>query len=160
MPKKISKSKKATKKVGSCSKFCQPSTWLIAILAIAFMVVACIATYAARISKPTALDLAKLETFDHISESYIRDMEFTSADQPTMKSITGYGVSDEDGVFYITFDFVPYSVENNNRVPESEPRHAIIYFWKDAERGTYSHAFSYHDDANYHPNGTYVDLRK
>ena len=78
--------------------------------------------------------------------------------QPTTKTMTGYGVSDEDGVFYITFDFTPYTVENYNRVPDGETRHAIIYFWKDNERGTYSHAFSYHDDASYHPDGAYVKI--
>jgi hypothetical protein len=34
-----------------------------------------------------------------------------------------------------------------------------MYFWKDDERGTYSHAFSYHDD-DYHPGGTYVKLER
>ena len=104
------------------------------------------------------LDTAKLTVFDHIAKQYINDMEFTVADQPTIKQATGYGVSDEDGVFYITFDFAPYSVEDNNRVTDGDLRHAIIYFWEDAERGTYSHAFSYHDDASYHPDGTYVEF--
>ncbi len=159
MSKKISKSKKATKKVESCSKFCQPSTWLIAVLAIAFVIVACIAAFSARSSRLSALDSAKLETFDHIAESYIQDMEFTANDKLTENKITGYGVSDEDGVFYITFDFVTYTTDGYNRTYDSDIRHAIIYFWEDAERGTYGHAFSYHDD-DYHPDGVYVDLRK
>jgi hypothetical protein len=82
-----------------------------------------------------------------------------NSEKPSVKEITGYGISDEDGVFYVTFDYTAYNVEDPNNPVADEPKHAIMYFWKDEERGTYSHAFSYHDD-DYHPGGTYVKLEK
>ncbi len=153
--KKTTKSKKISK-YDSRSILCRPSTWIAAILALALLVVYGVSMYGFKTLESNNLNSAKLTVFDHITKQYINDMEFTVADQPTIKQATGYGVSDEDGVFYITFDFAPYSVEDNNRVTDGDFRHAIIYFWKDAERGTYSHAFSYHDDASYHPDGTYI----
>jgi len=162
MPKKVTKSKKISKKTESCycgkSFFCHPSSWLIAILAIVLIVISCVAVLSARASKLTTIDSAKLKTFDHIAESYIRDMEFTANDKMTEKEITGYGVSNEDGTFYITFDFVTYTSDGYNRVYDPEIRHAIVYFQEDSERNTYGHAYSYHDDANYHPDGVYIKM--
>lgn len=158
MTKKSTKTKSKAKYCDPRPVLCRPSTWVIALLMLALLVVYGVAMYGLKhIETKTDLDIAKLAVFDDLAEGYIRNMESPIHDQPTIKQITGYGVSDEDGAFYITFDFVPYTVEDNNRVPAGEPRHAIIYFWKDAERGTYSHAFSYHDD-DYHPAGTYIQL--
>ena len=160
MAKKSTKTKSKTiaKKETSCiSTFCHPSTWLIALLAVALLVIVGVSAYTVKeLTAKNAMETAKLEVFDHLAESYIRDMEFTADfDKPTVKQITGYGISDEDGVFYVTFDF--FTIDENHTPTTTEPRHAIIYFQKDNERGTYGHAFSYHDD-DYHPGGTYVKL--
>lgn len=140
---------------------CHPSTWLAAALLLALLVMYGVSMYGFKtLGQQTKLESAELATFSHIVKSYINDMEFTVNDSPTIKQATGYGVSDEDGVLYATFDFVPYVVEDNNRVPQGDIRHGIIYFQWDPERSTYGHAFSYHDDASYHPEGTYVKFEQ
>lgn len=160
MTKKIAKnpkSKQAQSKYDPKSILCHPSTWIAAVLLCALLVIYGISMYGFKnIGKKTELESAELATFSHLAKMYVKDMEFDIDDQPTIKQATGYGVSDEDGVLYVTFDFIPYTVENNNRIPQGDMRHGIMYFQWDPERGNYGHAFSYHDDASYHPEGTYV----
>ena len=162
MPKTTTRSKTKPKKASSSptSHGVRPSVGIIFTLIIALLVTITISvvTVSNLRAANTELNQAKLAVFDHLAENYIRDMEYTANDKPTLKQITGYGISDEDGVLYFTFDFVPYDVVDYNRVPDGDMRHGIIYFWEDKERNTYSHAFSYHDDASYHPAGTYVKL--
>ncbi len=165
MAKKNTKPKsKKTTSVSKGSQGIRPSIGVIFVLIIALIVAITISVCTIQNLKSinSGITGSKLEVFDHIADSYIENMDFTVGEdnQPATKTMTGYGVSDEDGVFYITFDFTPYTVENYNRVPDGNPRHAIIYFWKDAERGTYSHAYSYHDDASYHPDGVYVKVEE
>lgn len=135
-----------------------PSTWIAAILALALLVVYGLSMYALQNVKPmTKLESSEVAVFDHLAKSYIREMEFTTDfDKPTIKHATGYGVSDEDNVLYITFDFAAVPENTHYSFDELEVRHGIIYFKWDAERKTYGHAYSYHDDADYHPDGTYV----
>ena len=139
----------------------RPSFGIIVTLAIALVIAITVSVVSINQLKRFNNELSseKLELFDHLATSYITDMEYTANEKPTMKQMTGYGVSNEDGVFYITFDFVPYDVVDNNRVPDGEVRHGIMYFWEDKDHNTYSHAFSYHDDASYHPDGTYVTMK-
>ena len=152
------KTTKTTKAKKETSIFKRPTTWVIAVLIFTLVFVSGLSVYALK-SKAASdrLEAAELEVFSHLAESYVREMEYEYQDQPTVKQITGYGISDEDGVLYVTFDYAPYTVEDNNRIP-GEIQHGIMYFWKDAERNTYSHAFSHHDDASYHPAGTYIRL--
>lgn len=163
MPKKNVKSKNPQKYNVCKEAIRHPSTWLIIILSVALLAICGISAYGFHrfnISNNTNIETAKLEVFDHIAESYIRDMDFTvNYGQPAIKQITGYGISDEDGVFYITFIFAPQPEEGTtiSSIDDLSFRHGIIYFWEDAERGTYSHAFSYHDD-DYHPGGEYHSL--
>ncbi|MBR2709424.1 hypothetical protein IKE98_03820 [Candidatus Saccharibacteria bacterium] len=154
---KTKKGKKAYESQGVNASYCV--VFLLIIALIVAITVSVVTTQTLK-SLGGIVGVSKIEVFDHIADNYIESMDFTVGEdnQPTTKNMTGYGVSDEDGVFYITFDFTPYTVESNNRVPDGETRHAIIYFWKDEERGTYSHAFSYHDDASYHPDGAYVKI--
>ena len=161
MPKKSSKTK--TKTVKTVSKYdpryvlCHPSTWIAAVLLLALLIIYGVSMYGFKtLGQQTKLESAELATFSHLAKMYIKDMEFDIDSQPTIRQATGYGVSDEDGVLYITFDFAPYIVEDNNIIPQGEMRHAIIYFQWDAERNTYGHAFGYYDDASYHPEGTYI----
>lgn len=139
--------KKATKK-STIPQGISPSVGIIIVLAVALF--ASIVINVVSVTQLKAnLALDKVAIFDHLAKSYIREMDFQVNDQPAYTQITGYGVSDEDGVFYITFDFAVQSDE--------APRHGIIYFQWDAEHGSYGHAFSYHDD-DYHPGGKYVKL--
>ena len=161
MPKKSSRTKnetaKTTSKYNPKDILCHPSTWIAAVLLLALLVIYGISMYGLRHSTMlTKLDSAELATFSHLAKMYVEEMEFESNGQPTIKQATGYGVSDEDNVLYVTFDFAPYVVEDNNRIPQGDLRHGIIYFQWDPERNTYGHAFGYYDDASYHPAGTYV----
>lgn len=167
MPKKTSKTstkKTSTKKTSAqlVSHGVRPSVGIIFTLVIALIVTITISVVSINQLKAanSALSAEKLAIFEHLAEGYVNDMDFVADNKPTMKQLTGYGVSDEDGVFYMTFDFVPYDVVDNNYVPDGDTRHGIMYFWEDKERGTYSHAFSYHDDASYHPAGVYVELEQ
>ena len=160
--KKSQKSQNSTAKCATKCTLCHPSTWLIALLAIALFVICGLFAYGFKnFEVKTNLDSAKLAVFDHVAESYIRDMEFTTNyDKPAIKQATGYGISDEDGVFYITFDFAPYPAtgETISSMDDLDFRHGIVYFQWDAERGTYGHAFSYPNTPDDHPAGVYVKL--
>ena len=155
--KQSTKTKKAKTIAEEKSVLKRPTTWIMAALLFALLFIYGLSMYGFKVlEQKTKLESAELATFGHLAKMYIKDMEFDVNDQPTIKQATGYGISDEDGVLYVTFDFAPYTVEDNNIIPQGEMRHAIIYFQKDTERGTYGHAFGYYDDASYHPEGTYV----
>ena len=165
MVNKSSKTKsKKSQQCDICNKpvLCHPSTWLVAVLAIAFIAVVCAGAYVVKSYSPKSqLDSARLAVFNDLASGYIAGQDVTDNGIDEVYQMTGYGISDEDGTFYITFDFVdPADVtisEDGSSAVVANVRHGIMYFWKDAERGTYSHAYSYHDD-NYHPAGTYVRL--
>ncbi|MBQ3293166.1 hypothetical protein IJG93_02600 [Candidatus Saccharibacteria bacterium] len=144
--------KKNHKKTTNSSHGVRPSVGIILTLSVALIISIVISVVSVSQLKANDSNLAsdKLAIFDHLAESYIRDMEFMVGDQPAYTQMTGYGVSDEDGVFYITFDFAMQPTDET-------PRHGIIYFKWDAEHGSYGHAYSYHDDA-YHPGGIYYSL--
>ena len=102
----------------------------------------------------TDLDIARLAVFDDIAKEFIMNQDIRQ--DKTLQDMTGYGISDEDGVFYITFNYYTYN-DDGTVNPTAHP--AIIYFWEDAARGTYSHAYSYPDDPSYHPEGIYVEKK-
>ena len=156
--------RKTTKKASTTSNNdgIRPSVGIIFALAIALVVSIVFSVVSFNQLKSHNVDLAneKLALFDHLASRYVDEMEFTSNDKPTVKQMTGYGVSSEDGVFYITFDFFPYDVVDHNFVPNDDIRHGIMYFWEDKENNTYSHAYSYSDDASYHPDGVYIKVEE
>ena len=104
--------------------------------------------------RPTDIDIAKLAVFDDIATRFIESQQIRSED--TVQEMTGYGISDEDGVFYITFNY--YTFDEDYTVNQTA-HPAIIYFWKDEARNTYSHAFSYPEDPTYHPAGIYIEKK-
>ncbi|MBR3253910.1 hypothetical protein IKF86_01545 [Candidatus Saccharibacteria bacterium] len=156
MPKKNAKSKSKSKQ----SAVGQPSVSVGIIITLAISLIVAIVFAVCAIAQiksyNSGLTAAKLEVFDHLVTEYVHDME-VSNEKATLNEITGYGVSDEDGVFYATFDYATYDLDENRMPQFDDIKHGIVYFWKDAERGTYSHAFSYHDDY-YHPGGTYIEV--
>lgn len=139
---------KKVHKKSTASQGIRPSVGIILTLSVALIVSIVLNVVSVTQLKTNESNLAseKVAIFDHLADSYIREMEFQVNNQPAYTQMTGYGISDEDGVFYITFDFAMQ--------PEETPRHGIIYFQWDAEHNVYGHAFSYHDD-NYHPGGIY-----
>ena len=80
-----------------------------------------------------------LEVFPVLARDFAANQDIV-ADQDEVVTMTGYGVSDTDGAFYIAFDFY---TRDENYQPTSDVRHGKVYFWKDATRGTYSYAYSY-----------------
>lgn len=167
MSKKTTKVTKTTKrkkmpKEKNCqysvkSALCHPSIWLIAVLGVALIVICGISAYGiARLTPQGQLNTAKLAIFDNLIEEHVKNQEISS-DKSTVSEATGYGISDEDGVFYVTFDYANYDTGEDQMPQFGELKHGIMYFWEDKERGTYSNAFSYHDDY-YHPGGVYVEI--
>lgn len=168
MPKKTSKTKstRAKQKSSTAPHGVRPSAGIIFTLIIALIVAITIGvvSFNRLKSSDAALANAKLAVFDNIASEYIREYDITPDNGvKEYYQMTGYGISSEDGVFYITFDFVDpaaaviASDEAGNQVIENA-QHGIMYFWEDSERpGHYSHAYSYHDD-NYHPDGIYVEI--
>ena len=138
-------------KKSSVSSGIRPSVGIIITLSIVLVISIILNVVSVTQIKNNESNLVsdKVAIFNHLAESYIREMDFTTNDQPVYTQMTGYGVSDENGVFYITFDFATQ--------PDETPRHGILYFQWDEEHGSYGHAFSYHDD-NYHPGGVYYSL--
>ncbi len=131
--------------------------WIIGLLFIALIVVTTLGAISIKKLESEArtdLDIARLAVFDDIAAEFIRNQDIRS--DKTVQEMTGYGISDEDGVFYITFNYYTFNDDDSVNLV-AHP--AIIYFWKDAERGTYSHAFSYPDDPSYHPDGIYVEKK-
>ena len=156
MPKKKLKSKAKSKQ----SNGGQPnvSVGIIITLTIALIVTISLAVCAVAQIKSynNELSIAKFKTFDHLISEYMRDVKINDSKE-TLNEVTGYGVSNEDGVFYATFDYVTYDLDEDHMPQFGDLKHGIIYFWEDAENNTYSHAFSYHDDY-YHPGGVYVEI--
>ena len=154
MPKKTAKSKTKTT-VKSNPIDASRAAWLIGLLLISLVIVTVLGVVSVKKLESetrTDLDIARLAVFDDIATKFIEAQEIRS--DITAQEMTGYGISDEDDVFYITFNY--YTLNDDGSVdPVAHP--AIIYFWKDAERGTYSHAFSYPDDPSYHPDGLYIE---
>ena len=156
MPKKTIKSKTKTKSTAKSNTVdASRATWLIGLLLVSLVIVTVLGVVSVKKLESevcTDLDIARLAVFDDMAAEFIRDQEIRQ--DKTIQEMTGYGVSDEDGVFYITFNYYTF---NDDGSVNSTAHPAIIYFWKDAERGTYSHAFSYPDSPTYHPAGIYVE---
>lgn len=157
MPKKKPIKSKKTTKYDSRHVLCHPSTWIAAVFALALLVIYGVSMYGFNNIEPkTKLDVARLEVFDHVIKENLSNKQITDA-KPSVKEVTGYGISDEDGVFYVTFDYATYDIGEDQMPVFDDLKHGIMYFWEDAEHNTFSNAFSYHDDY-YHPDGTYVEI--
>ena len=157
MPKKSTKSKtKSTAKANTIDP--SRATWLIGLLLVSLVIVTVLGVVSVKKLESEArtdLDIARLAVFDDMATEFIRNQEIRQ--DKTVQEMTGYGISDEDGVFYITFNY--YTVNDDGTV-DSAAHPAIVYFWKDQERGTYSHAYSYHqDNPSYRPAGIYVEKK-
>ena len=110
---------------------------------------------------PNTIEAKKMEIFDDLMISYVRHNEVV--DTGSIQEMTGYGISDEDGVFYVTFDYMrvdemPKDCGETVDFSNVPIRHAIMYLWP-SEDGGYGHAYSYHDDY-YHPGGEYIKVRE
>ena len=137
----------------------RPSTWLIAALSLAFIITSAIAFCGVRLaSYYSDIDRAKLSVFNVLSKDFIKNTDIVEG-KDALYDITGYGISDEDGVFYITFNFTPYTVEydadGTPKVDYEAVRYGIAYLREDKDRGGYSVAFSYPATPDDHPAGKY-----
>ena len=102
-------------------------------------------------------DLArhKVDVFEDVAGYLITELE--PGESNMHRTMTGYGISNEDDTLYVTFSYREYGdatmVEDVSAYPE---KYGVIYFWKDEKTGGYSHAFSYHSEP-YHPEGEYYE---
>ena len=144
--------KRIRKKSSATPSSIRPSIGIIITLAVALIISIILNVVSVTQVKIDNSSFAakKLEVFDDIVESYIRDMDVQVNGENPSKQITGYGVSDENDVFYITFDFVLDPMQGTH--------HGILYIEWDAEHGSFGHAYAYYEDESYHPDGTYYQM--
>ncbi len=95
-----------------------------------------------RISE-TATDSMKLEVFNTITSVFL-DNVIRPSDQKVKRTIVGYGISNENGSFYIKCRLCD----------NGTPKAAIIYFHKD-NNGDFSYDCEFYDDYNYCPQGEF-----
>lgn len=102
----------------------------------------------------------KLSVFDDLAREYIMKSDLTDNGVKEYYQMTGYGISDEDDVFYITFSYADYTGCGDIAKCKVEPKYGVMYFWP-ADNGVteYSHAYSYHNSP-YHPGGKYISVEK
>lgn len=87
----------------------------------------------------TAEQQVYLSVFDELAKNFVQNLDIHENGK-TIAKMTDYGVSDEDGAFYIAFDFV---VVDDDGKATYGPMDGKVYFWYDTERDAYSYAFSY-----------------
>ena len=158
MPKKQVKKTSANKKCNDCKTM----AWINVVLSVILLCGAGFSIWkilSLESQVPSNIEAAKLEIVDDVLESYFN--EFDLVEGGSINQVTGYGISDEDGVFYVTFDFIrhddfPDDAKETSDLSSVPIRHGIMYFWP-SEHGGFSHAYSYHDD-DYRPGGEYVRL--
>ena len=96
----------------------------------------------------TNIDNVKLAAFDTLAETFLANTDFLPNEDATTK-VVGYGITDEDGTFYIKCDVYSSTLPGNHCA-------AIIYFCED--NGNYSYKCQILDDPNYHPSGEYYQV--
>lgn len=101
------------------------------------------------------LDMARLEVFDKIADGFLDNALGDNTGNPADKKIVGYGISDENKLFYIKCNFYNNPSERASEEPEIASS-AIIYFHKDHDDYTYS--CQYLDDLDYRPDGEYHEI--
>lgn len=94
------------------------------------------------------IDKAKLAAFDSLAEDFLTNSELFPSDN-TIAKIVGYGISDEDGTFYIKCDVYSSTLPGNHCS-------AIIYFCED--NGDYSYKCQILDNPDYRPSGEYYQV--
>lgn len=145
--------KKAAKKAEYKNVLCHPATWIVSACVLAFMIIVATLLYGVvrSDSSYTVIDNGKLAVFDGIATEFLEDYEINS-ERPTNKVITGYGISDENDTFYITFNFSYADDETNT------PHAAIMYIYspEQTKNSGNGYAFGYYDDnPTYRPSGAY-----
>ena len=96
----------------------------------------------------TNIDNAKLAVFDTLTENFLASSDLLPTKNTTTK-IVGYGITDEDGTFYVKCDVYSSTLPGNHCS-------AIIYFCEN--NGDYSYKCQILDDPNYHPSGEYYQV--
>ena len=96
----------------------------------------------------TDIDNAKLAAFDTLTENFLASSDLLPAKNTNAK-IVGYGITEEDGTFYVKCDIYSNSLSGKHCS-------AIIYFCED--NGNYSYKCQILDDPDYHPNGEYYQV--
>lgn len=126
-----------------------PKRFLLAGLTIVLSVVFSIGLFHLVSTEQTnKIDNAKLAAFDTITENFLASSELLPTKNTTTK-IVGYGISDEDGTFYVKCDVYSSALPGNHCS-------AIIYFCEN--NGNYSYKCQILDDPNYRPSGEYYQV--
>ena len=131
------------------NKFFIPKRFLLAGLIMIFGIVFGVGlSHLIYTSQTTTIENAKLATFDTLAESFLANTNLLP-NEDTATEIVGYGITDEDGTFYVKCDVYSSTLPGNHCS-------AIIYFCED--NGNYSYKCQILDDSNYHPSGEYYQV--
>ena len=130
-------------------KIFMPKRFLLAGLTIILGVVFSIGLFhLISMEQTTNINNAKLAAFDTLTESFLASSDLLPTENTTTK-IVGYGISDEDGTFYVKCDVYGSTLPGNHCS-------AIIYFCEN--NGDYSYKCQILDDPNYRPSGEYYQV--
>ena len=149
---------KKTTKVECKNVLCRPATWIFSACILAFMLVTATLLYGVVIKNSnnyTAIENGKLATWSGIAKGFLADQQINT-NYSTLNVMTGYGVSDEDNTFYITFNY--YIIGADGQPNMNTPHAAIMYVYSPEQtgHGSNGYAFGYYDDdPTYHPSGVY-----
>ncbi len=123
--------------------------FLLAGLVIILSVISGIELFRLAPTRQTAnIDNAKLAAFDTLTENFIANTNLLPNEDVTTQ-IVGYGITDEDGTFYVKCDVFSNTLPGNHCS-------AIIYFCEN--NGSYSYRCEVLDDSSYHPSGEYYQI--
>ena len=154
MPKNTKQNNKKPRK-GNCGK---KSLIIVVILSVLLVVSLIFNVIFLCNNSKTAIENKKLSVFNDLAYEYIYEHDLTDNDVKEWYQMTGYGISNEDNVFYITFKYADYTKCTDANCDVDE-KYGVMYFWpSEHSPNGYSHAYSYHENP-YHPDGEYVELK-
>lgn len=136
-------------RIGIENKLFVPKRFLLARLIMIFGVLFGVGLFnITSTGQTTNIDNAKLAAFDTLTETFLSNTDFLPDEDATAK-VVGYGITDEDGTFYVKCDVYSSALPGNHCS-------AIIYFCEN--NGNYSYKCQILDDSNYHPSGEYYQV--
>ncbi|MBR2753550.1 helix-turn-helix domain-containing protein [Candidatus Saccharibacteria bacterium] len=131
------------------NKFFIPKRFLLTGLIMVFGIVFGVGlSHLISTNQTTTIENAKLATFDTLAENFLANTNLLPNEDATTK-VVGYGITDEDGTFYIKCDVYSSTLPGNHCA-------AIIYFCENNDN--YSYKCQILDDPNYHPSGEYYQV--
>ena len=139
--KKVSKNKRTSKKTG----YRKPEWAKNVVIGILMAAVVCVTmafavtVYFMKERAITDEQATYLEVFPELARNVTENLDILSEKDEIVRMV-GYGTSEEDGHFYIEFEYA----EVQDGVPVGEVKKGRVYIVEDAERpGSWGYAYAY-----------------